>query len=83
MPREAARLFLMVTGVRVERLQDITPNDCVLEGVEREALATVGGEFARGIFNDVWDSTIKPENLPCYGWEANPWVWVIEFERVN
>ena len=83
MPREAARLFLMVTGVRVERLQDITPNDCVLEGVEREALATVGGEFARGIFNDVWDSTIKPENLPCYGWEASPWVWVIEFERVS
>ena len=83
MPREAARLFLMVTGVRVERLQDITPNDCVLEGVEREALTTVGGEFARGIFNDVWDSTIKPADLPRYGWEANPWVWVIEFERVS
>ena len=83
MPREAARLFLMVTGVRVERLQDITPNDCVLEGVEREALATVGGEFARGIFNDVWDSTIKPADLTRYGWEANPWVWVIEFGRVG
>lgn len=83
MPKEAARLFLRVTEIRAERLQDITSNDCAKEGVEREAISAVGEEFARGIFSDIWDNTVKPTDAPCYGWKANPWVWVIEFERVG
>ncbi len=83
MPKEAARIFLRVTDVRVERLQDITPEQCVAEGVEQSALNEVGGEFARGMFNDIWDSTIQKKDLPLYGYDANPWVWVIEFERIS
>lgn len=82
MSKSAARIFLRVTGVRVERLQDITPSECLHEGVEPEAME-VGGEFVRGIFNGIWNSTIKPADLPRYGWDANPWVWVYEFERVS
>lgn len=80
MPKEAARIWLKVTGVRVERLQDITAEQCIREGVEKEALE-VGEQFTRGIFNGIWDSTIKKPDLDCYGWNANPYVFVIEFER--
>ncbi len=82
MPREAARIFLRVTNVRVERVQDITPNECTKEGVEWEAME-VGGEFVRGIFNGIWDSTIKKIDLSLYSWNANPWVWVYEFEHLT
>ena len=34
-------------------------------------------------FDELWDSTIKPADRALYGWEANPWVWVIEFERIS
>lgn len=70
MPKEAARIWLKVTDVRVERLRDITWEDGYREGLENPAR-----------FNDLWDSTIKKKDLPLYGWDANPWVWVIEFER--
>lgn len=80
MPKEAARIWLKVTEVRVERLQEISPKECIREGIEPEALKEVSGEFARGMFNDLWDSTIKKSDLARYGWDANPWVWVIEFE---
>lgn len=79
MPREAARIFLRVTEVRAERLQDITTKDIRAEGA-------VGRHFqaaTRGAFADLWDSTIKPKDLPTYGWAANPWVWVIDFERIS
>lgn len=75
MPKEAARIFLRVTAVRAERLQDITNdppgprNQVVREGFK------YGCDFVA-----VWQNTIKKEDLPTYGWEANPWVWVIEFE---
>lgn len=82
MPKEAARLFLRVTEVRAEQLQDITENGLHSEGVELEAFE-VGCTFAEGIFHDIWNSTIKPADLPIYGWEANPWVWVIGFEQVK
>ena len=36
-----------------------------------------------GRWHQTWDSTIKPADLPTYGWETNPWVWVIEFERIS
>lgn len=72
MPKEAARLFLQVTGIRVERLQDIGDEDIISEGLE------IGCYF-----DDLWNSTVNPDDLPLYGWDANPWVWVIEFERIS
>ncbi len=81
MPKEAARIWLKVTDVRVERLQDIDGKGCVKEGIEEEPLKDVGDEFVKGMFHDLWDSTIKKSDIDRYGWNANPWVWVIEFER--
>lgn len=72
MPKEAARLFLRVTAVRVERLQDIDDEGITKEGLE------IGCYF-----DELWNSTIKPADRETYGWSANPWVWVIEFERVS
>lgn len=72
MPREAARIFLRVTGVHVERLQDCGNMQAKDEG------CVSGSQFAR-----VWDSTIKPADRSTFGWEANPWVWVIEFKRIK
>ena len=87
MPKEAARIFLRVKDVRVERLQDMRLEDCLAEGVR----LTAGVENdlvrapirAREWFSQVWDSTIKPADRDMYGWDANPWVWVIEFERIE
>lgn len=70
MPKEAARIWLKVTDVRVERLQDIDDDDIVSEGFE------IGCDF-----ENIWNDTIKKSELPRYGWDANPWVWVIEFKR--
>lgn len=81
MPKEAARIWLKVTDVRVERLQNIDGKGCVKEGIEEEPLKYVGDEFVKGMFHDLWDSTIKKSDIDRYGWDANPWVWVIEFER--
>lgn len=81
MPKEAARIWLKVTDVRVERLQDIDGKGCVKEGIEEEPLKHVGEDFVKGMFHDLWDSTIKKSDIDRYGWDANPWVWVIEFER--
>ena len=80
MPREAARIFLRVTDVRVERLQAMSHEDAEQEGCwcGEGGLAMPLDKFA-----DVWDSTIKPADCAIYGWAANPWVWVIEFERVS
>lgn len=83
MPREAARIFLRVTGIRVERLQEITAEQIIKEGISREPLDEVGEDFFKGMFSDLWDSPIKPKDHALYGWDANPWVWVIEFERVE
>lgn len=74
MPKEAARIWLKVTNVRVERLQDMTDDDAEAEGCFDYTSTALG-------FPDVWDSTIKKSDLDSYGWTANPWVWVIEFER--
>ena len=97
MPAEAARIFLRVTDLRVERLQEITD-----EGAEHEGICGyyVGmGEsaysrysnwneaknhlydFPRGAFADLWTHTLKPTDIGKYGWAANPWVWVISFKR--
>lgn len=80
MPREAARIFLRVTGVRVERLQELTLKDAEMEGMDLR-----GPMFPK--FVEVWNKTVqrnpnKFKRHPYY-WEDNPWVWVIEFERIE
>lgn len=103
MPKEAARIWLKVTDVRVERLQDITEDGvwdegfkfkppcltrvsadghtCDLDGPCMSSIKycdmTMGELFGR----ELWDKTIKKSDLDRYGWDANPWVWEIEFER--
>lgn len=76
MPKETARIFLQVKEVRVERLQDIKldppgpKNQVVQEGLHYLC-----------DFIAVWEKTTKPADRDRYGWYANPWVWVIGFER--
>ena len=79
MPKEAARIWLKVTDVRVERLQEITEVQAQAEGCNSGLLT--GACTARGQFEDLWNSTVKKSDIDRYGWDANPWVWVIEFER--
>lgn len=86
MPRAAARTLLEVTGVRVERLQTISEPDARDEGV------TIADHHMRGYsagafrppsiraFHDLWDSLNAERG---YGWDTNPWVWVVEFKRVG
>ena len=81
MPKEAARIWLKVTNVRVERLQDITSKQAGEEGVAWET--DNSGFYRRMRFKQLWDSTIKKQDLDRYGWSANPYVWVIEFERIE
>ena len=81
MPKDAARIWLKVTDVRVERLQEITSEQICREGVEVEYPHVLNGEEKRYAFSRLWDSTIKKSDLDRYGWNASPWVWVIEFER--
>lgn len=81
MPKQAARIFLRVKNVRVERLQGITSYDCVKEGISKDVLFAIKEKMTKGIFATLWESTLKKADLPKYGWDANPLVWVIEFER--
>lgn len=88
MPKEAARIFLKVTNVRVERLQDITEEDAFKEGCIDYQCKIGDGKFedviefdltARDALIDLWDSLNAKRG---YSWENNPWVWVIEFEKI-
>lgn len=83
MPKEAARIWLKVLSVRVERLQEITEEQAKAEGVCGLCYDAETGEekYDMTWFKILWDSTIKKSDLDRYGWDANPWVWVIEFER--
>lgn len=95
MPKEASRIWLKVTNVRVERLQSITVEGAIREGAEGEKCHhTNAGAFGctdcmntgwieppQVEFMQIWNSTIKKSDLDRYGWDANPYVWVIEFER--
>lgn len=85
MPKAAARIWLKVTDVRVERLQDMKLDDFLSEGVEVRPEAFNDPENAYGQAKDafirIWESTIKGKDQSIYMWGENPWVWVIEFER--
>lgn len=81
MPKEAARIWLKVTDVRVERLQEITAEGIRNEGISSMAVYVGDMEIALKEWEKLWNSTIKKSDLDCYGWDANPWVWVIEFDR--
>ncbi len=88
MPKEAARIWLKVLDVRVERLQNITEEQAKSEGAidNRGFIQSPENECtvihsAREHFMSIWDSTISKGQQDLYSWAANPWVWVIEFER--
>ena len=86
MPKEAARLFLRATSVRAERLQDITSEQIDAEGCKEYGYNAKTGELMPSsptFFKISWDNTVKKSDLDRYGWNANPWVWVIEFERIS
>lgn len=101
MPKEAARIWLKVTDVQVERLQEMSDDDCVKEGIRawtkdgklyKYFPADKEGDYPNCAWSEcprtpkeamekIWNSTIKKSDLGLYGWDANPWVWVIAFER--
>lgn len=83
MPKEAARIWLKVTDVRVERLQEITAESALTEGADKyiHANGTLNEDQTITSFIGIWNSTIKESDLDRYGWDANPYVWVISFER--
>ncbi|WP_304322959.1 hypothetical protein [Phocaeicola plebeius] len=100
MPKEAARIWLKVTDVRVGRLQEMKPVDVIKEGAYPDCwdcLNTYGESGSQCCYGTeeqcsqcdevmmewekLWNSTIKKSDLDRYGWDANPWVWIIEFER--
>ena len=74
MPRAASRILLEITNVRVERLRSMSQDDARAEGV----IAASGPMEAGLAFRELWDSIYGEES-----WKANPWVWVIEFKRVE
>lgn len=89
MPREAARIFLKVTNVIVERLQDISEEDARAEGCITSHYKTGDGKFedvlgfeltARDAFCELWQRLNLKRG---YDWETNPWVWVVAFEKIS
>ena len=95
MPKEAARIWLKVTDVRIERLKNITGDGALREGSQgircnhvalgehgcTDCMNTGWIEPPQVEFMQIWNSTIKKSDIDRYGWDANPYVWVIEFER--
>ena len=92
MPREAARLFLRVTDVRVERVQDISVEDVMAEGLPcdneirnpdpetHESIKNWNLSYAQMLYHDPWDARNAKRG---HGWDSNPFVWVISFERLE
>lgn len=76
MPRDACRITLEVSGVRVERLQDISRGDAMAEGCPFPNMAQ--GDDPRKWYADLWEQ-INGSG----GWNANPWVWVVSFKKVE
>nr|DAK54050.1 MAG TPA: ASCH domain protein [Caudoviricetes sp.] len=96
MPKEAARIWLKVTDVRVERLQEITEKQACMEGTDPWDEVCYENNGWHPTFSDpdsggdpnmidgfhkLWNSTIKKSDIDRYGWDANPYVWVISFDR--
>ena len=109
MPKEAARIFLQVKNVHLERLQRVTNESSLAEGVPDDldypispvycprckGEGLIGSHMGHGFievdcpscdtpvkrFSNLWNSTVQKSDLPIFGWESDPWVWVIEFER--
>lgn len=83
MPKEAARIWLRVTDVRIERLQEINAGSALAEGADK--YIRTNGELNESMtitsFIGIWNSTIKKGDLDYHGWDANPFVWVVSFER--
>lgn len=81
MPKEAARIWLKVTDVRVERLQEITAESALTEGADKyiRANGTLNEDQTITSFIGIWNNTIKKSDIDRYGWDTSPWVWVIEF----
>lgn len=92
MKKESARIFLKVTNVRVERVQHITEEQALSEGIKKHPIVDIFhkpkcyvygdkcNDMAIQAFSELWDNIYKDKG---YGWDANPWVWVIGFERVR
>ena len=78
MPRKYSRITLEVTGVRVERVQDISHRDALAEGVSYDVSQDDGAPVPR--FQKLWDSINAKRG---YSWDKNPWVWVVEFKEAN
>jgi hypothetical protein len=82
MPRWASRILLEITDIRVERVQDISESDVIKEGCGLQRWS--GDEFYKwpktAGFAELWDSINKKRG---YGWDVNPWVWVISFKRIK
>lgn len=78
MPKEACRLWLEITNIRAEKLQNITPEDIIHEGctIPRVTAKTC----FRGDWIKLWNSINEKRG---YSWESNPWVWVIEFKKIK
>lgn len=78
MPKKAARIFLRVNSIWVERLNVMQEEDAIAEGFKDLG---VDADSPLERFAVLWDKTIKRDQIDKYGWYANPWVWVIRFER--
>ncbi len=80
MPRWASRITLEITGVRVERLQNISGSDAIEEGIEPHDLGDAREEaaFNVGAYSELWESINGKDS-----WDANPWVWAVEFRMVT
>lgn len=78
MPRKSSRITLEITGVRVERLNEISEDDAKAEGAPWAAMwAPQEGSHKAG-FAQLWESINGAGS-----WEANPWVWVVDFKRLE
>ncbi|AKN32411.1 hypothetical protein Ccar_16710 [Clostridium carboxidivorans P7] len=84
MPKQAARIFLKVTDIKVKKIRSTTAGECKKEGIKIDYPITdiyTADEYIEE-FKKLWNITVKKESLDKYGWKADPWVWVVEFKRV-